>query len=92
MVRRRGKVMLIALLTESRLALKAYDIISQEKQILGSLMASHEDVGRALDLAASGLVDVEGILTHLLPIEEAQRGMELASTKDDDAIKVVLTF
>jgi L-iditol 2-dehydrogenase len=92
MVRRRGKVMLIALLTESRLELKAYDIISQEKQILGSLMASHEDLRRALEFAASGMVDVEGVLTHSLPIEEAQRGLGLASTKDDGAIKVVLIF
>jgi L-iditol 2-dehydrogenase len=92
MVKRRGKVMLIALLTESPLALRAYDIIGQEKQILGSSMANHEDVQRAIEWAASGQVDVEGINTHVLPIKEAQRGMELARTKDDGAIKVVLSF
>jgi L-iditol 2-dehydrogenase len=92
MTKRRGRIVLVALLTDAPLQIRAYDIISQEKQILGSLMANHEDARRALHLAASGLVDVEGILTHLLPIEEAQRGMELASTKDEDAIKVVLTF
>jgi len=40
----------------------------------------------------SGQVDVNAIATHVLPIEEAQRGMELASTKDDNAIKVILSF
>jgi threonine dehydrogenase-like Zn-dependent dehydrogenase len=49
-------------------------------------------VRRAIELAASGQVDVEGILTHVLPIEEAQWGMELAHTKDDGAIKVILSF
>jgi L-iditol 2-dehydrogenase len=92
MVKRRGKVMLLALLTESPLALRAYDIIGQEKQILGSNMASHQDVQRAIEWAVSGQVDVEGINTHVLPIEEAQRGMALARTKDDGAIKVVLSF
>jgi L-iditol 2-dehydrogenase len=92
MVKRRGKVMLIALLTEAPLALSAYEITSQEKQILGSSMANYEDVQRAIDWAASGRVDVEGINTHVLPIEDAQRGMELAHTKVDGAIKVVLTF
>lgn len=92
LVKRRGTVMLIALLTESPLALWAYDIVGQEKQILGSSMANYDDVQQAIEWASTGLVDVEGILTHLLPIEEAQRGMELARTKDDDAIKVVLTF
>jgi threonine dehydrogenase-like Zn-dependent dehydrogenase len=84
--------MLIALLTESRLALKAYDIIGQEKQILGSNMANYRDVQQAIEWAAAGRVDLEGINTHVLPIEEAQRGMELAHTKDDGAIKVVLSF
>jgi L-iditol 2-dehydrogenase len=92
MVKRRGKVMLVALLTESLLALRAYDLIGQEKQVLGSNMANYEDVKRAIKWAASGQVDVEGISTHVLPIEEAQRGMELAHTKDDGAIKVVLSF
>ena len=92
MVRRRGKIMLIALMTGSPLTLTAYDMISQEKQILGSSMAGYEDVVRAIELAVSGQVDVEGINTHVLPIEDAQRGMELAHTKDDGAIKVVLVF
>jgi (R,R)-butanediol dehydrogenase/meso-butanediol dehydrogenase/diacetyl reductase len=35
---------------------------------------------------------VEAIVTHRLPIEDAQRGMELALTKNDNAIKVILSF
>jgi L-iditol 2-dehydrogenase len=92
MVKRRGRVVLVALLTGAPLQLMAYEITSQEKQVLGSLMANHQDVQQAIDLAASSQVDMEGILTHVLPIEEAQRGMELAGTKDDGAIKVILAF
>jgi L-iditol 2-dehydrogenase len=92
MVKRRGKVMLLALLTAAPLHLAAYEIIGKEREILGSTMCNHEDVERAIQLAASGEVDVEGILTHRLPIEEAQRGMELTNTKEDGAIKVILTF
>jgi threonine dehydrogenase-like Zn-dependent dehydrogenase len=53
---------------------------------------NHEDMQQAVALAVSGHVDVSAIATHVLPIEEAQRGMELASTKDDGAIKVILSF
>ncbi len=70
----------------------AYDIIGKELHILGSTMAHHTDMREAIELAASGQVDVEAIATHVLPIEEAQRGMELVDTKDDGAIKVVLSF
>jgi L-iditol 2-dehydrogenase len=70
----------------------AYDIIGKELHVLGSSMSNYDDVRTAIELVASGQVDVEAITTHRLPIEEAQRGMELAYTKDDGAIKVVLSF
>jgi threonine dehydrogenase-like Zn-dependent dehydrogenase len=92
MAKRRGRIALVALLTHASLQIRAFDMISKELSMLGSLMCTSQDVQRALELAASGQVDVEGILTHVLPIEEAQRGMELAHTKDDGAIKVILTF
>ena len=43
-------------------------------------------------LLVGGQVDVEAVLTHVLPIEQAQRGMELARTKAEGAIKVILSF
>jgi 2-desacetyl-2-hydroxyethyl bacteriochlorophyllide A dehydrogenase len=90
--KRRGHVVLVALLTEAPLQFMAYPIIGKELHIVGSIMGNHDDVRRAIELAASGRVDVAGIHTHTLPIEEAQRGMELARTKDDGAIKVILSF
>jgi len=92
MARRRGRIVLVALLTEAPLQFDAYPIIGRELRIIGSLMCNHADVRTAIDLVGSGRVDVEGVLTHVLPIEEAQRGMELAQTKEDNAIKVVLRF
>jgi len=92
LVRRRGRIILIALITEAPLRLRAYDILSKEISLIGSSMCNHDDVRRAIDLAAGGQVDVAGILTHVLPIEQAQRGLELAQSKEDGAIKVVLTF
>ena len=56
------------------------------------LGANHEDVRQAIEWAASGRVDAKGINTHVLPIEEAQRGMELARSKDEGATKVALSF
>jgi len=89
---RRGRVVLVALITSEPLGLQAFDLISKEISLIGSLMANHDDVRTALELASSRRVDVAAILTHRLPIEKAQRGMEMAATKDDGAIKVVLEF
>ena len=84
--------MLVALLTGFPLRLTAYEILRKELEIVGNINANHENVQQAIALAVSGQVDVNPIATHVLPIEEAQRGMELASTKDDNAIKVILSF
>jgi len=92
MAKRRGRIMLVALLTGSPLHLGAYEILSKELEIVGNMSINHEDVQQAIALAMSGQVDVNAIATHVLPIEEAQRGMELALTKDDGAIKVILSF
>jgi L-iditol 2-dehydrogenase len=92
MAKRRGRIVLVALLTCAPLQLTAYEIIGKELHIVGSIMSNHKDVRKAIELATSGQVDVEAIATHLLPIEEAQRGMELTHTKDDGAIKVILSF
>ncbi|GAB4526605.1 MAG: sorbitol dehydrogenase [Anaerolineae bacterium] len=88
----RGRIVLVALLTEAPLQLMAYDIIGKELHVIGSTMTHHADMREAIQLAASGQVDVEAIATHVLPIEEAQRGMELVDTKEDGAIKVTLAF
>jgi L-iditol 2-dehydrogenase len=92
MARRRARIVLVALLTHAPLQLTAYDLISQELSIIGVSMSNNKDVREAIELAASGQVDVAGIFTHQLPIEEAQRGVELAHSKEDGAIKVILSY
>lgn len=92
MAKRRGRIVLVALLTASPLQLTAYEIIRKELQIFGSNMSNHKDVRKAFELTASGQIDVEAIATHRLLIDDAQHGMELARTKDDGAIKVILCF
>ena len=58
--------------------------------MLGSQMYNARDIRTAVDLIASGAVYAEALVTHVLPIEEAQLGFDLSATKADGAIKVVL--
>lgn len=91
-VSRRGQIVLVALLTEAPLQFMGFKVIAREAHIIGSTMANAADVRESLDLVRTGKVDVTGILTHRLPIEEAARGMHLAAAKDDNAIKVLLHY
>lgn len=92
LLRRRGRLLVVALMTQAPMELEAYQILSRELQVIGSTMSTHDDVREAIELAASGRVDVSAIATHVLPIEEARRAIELAARKDDETIKVVLTY
>ena len=45
---------------------------------------------QALRLIADGEVDVRGLVTYRLPLERAANAYELARTRDDGAIKIVV--
>lgn len=92
LLKKRGKLVLVALLNEAPLTIQGYALIEKEIKIIGSLMSNHSDIQYAEKLVRDGLVDVEGIVTHHLSIDEAQKGMEIAKDKTDDAIKVILNF
>ena len=92
MVRRRGRVVLVAIMAGEQVCLDPNGVIQREVQIIGSVMGSSEDMRTAIELAASGEVDVGLTACPVLPIEEVARGMDLARSKDEGAIKVVFTF
>ncbi len=50
------------------------------------------DYPYALDMILKGAVDVRPMITHDLPFEDIQKGFEMAVARDDDAVKIVLSF
>ncbi|NDJ76517.1 MAG: zinc-binding dehydrogenase, partial [Chloroflexi bacterium] len=90
-VRKQGRIVVIALYKAPTM-IHPYDIVKRDIDVRGSIMSNDEDVHEALELIASGKVDVEPMVTHHLPIEQAQRAFELVASKDDGAVKVVLDF
>jgi L-iditol 2-dehydrogenase len=89
MVERGGRIMFVALFDEP-ITLYPNDLIGEDLTLLGSSMYNVQDIRSAIDLIAGGQVRAETMVTHVLPLAEAQRGFELAATKADGAIKVVL--
>jgi L-iditol 2-dehydrogenase len=92
MVRQRGRVVLVAVMAGEPVCLDPNNVIQREVQIVGSVMGNNDDMRTAIALAASGEVDVALTACPVLPIEEVARAMDLARSKDEGAIKVVLTF
>lgn len=46
----------------------------------------------ALDLIATGQIDVSPLLSHVLPIEQIGTALDLAHSRDDGALKVSVSF
>jgi 2-desacetyl-2-hydroxyethyl bacteriochlorophyllide A dehydrogenase len=89
MVAIEGKIVFVALFDEP-IQLDANDITQKHLTLRGSSMYNRHDIRTAVGLISSGEVTADAMVTHVLPLEEARRGFDLAATKDEDAIKVVL--
>ena len=50
------------------------------------------DFHLAVDLIARGEIDMAPFITHRFPISRVQEAFDLASSKEDGALKVSLTF
>ncbi|MBI3943311.1 MAG: zinc-binding dehydrogenase [Chloroflexi bacterium] len=54
--------------------------------------ADYRSFRLGLDMIAQGRIDVSPLITHRLPFTDVHRAFELAETKQDGAVKVMLDF
>ena len=90
--RKRGAAVLIGIPREgAMLSLPAVTIPRMERRVLGSIYGSSKperDFPHTLDLYREGRLPLDRLISHRLPLEEAERGFELMHS--GDALRVVL--
>ena len=91
MVNKHGRIVLVALF-DGPLNFEPFNIINNELTVIGSMVYNADDFQTALDLIASGEIPAEAMVSHVLPVEQVQHGFDLAASKKDKAVKVVLEF
>jgi threonine dehydrogenase-like Zn-dependent dehydrogenase len=64
-------------------------MVRGRKKLLGAYTYDTQTWSRVITLLASDLLDVEAMITHKLPLNEAEEGFQLAINKE--AAKVVFT-
>ena len=84
-----GLVVVVGSFAHDRATIPIIDFKFSEKRIIGS-QGMPEGYGPVFDLIGSGELDVEPLITHRLPLEEAYRGLQLMDTKAEEVMKVVL--
>lgn len=88
MARKKGAVLFFGAVTET-IGIDLYPILHKELNLLGCTGADRE-WSTAIDLLASGKINVKPIITHQLLLKNAQEGFELLTDSTNRAIKVML--
>jgi Zn-dependent alcohol dehydrogenase len=90
--RNRGAAVLIGIpRPDAMLSIPAVTIPRMERRVLGSIYGStkpERDFSHSLDLFREGRLPIDRLISHRLPLEEAERGFELMQS--GDALRVVL--
>ena len=88
-VRGGGKITIIGLL-EDMMTLNIYEVIDKEIEIRGAYGYTSEDFQQAINLLATKKVSIKPFITHVLPLQDINKGFEILTGKKENVIKVVL--
>jgi len=89
LVRRGGRVVVTAMFLRP-VQVDLLTVTLYELQVLGSQIYTDADFGVAMQLLDSSKYALEKLITHVLPLSEAQPALELAASHGDGAVKVLL--
>jgi len=84
-----GLVVVVGSFAANRATLPIIDFKFSEKTITGS-QSMPEGYGPVFELILSGALPVEQLISHRLPLEQAERGLRLMDEKAEQVLKVVL--
>jgi L-iditol 2-dehydrogenase len=87
---RRGRNAVIIGLMQTEITINAIDLAVKEIGLLGDYGYTKDDFMRGLGMIAAGKANVKQLITHTFPLEEIAKGFETLSTKEGNAIKVLL--
>jgi threonine dehydrogenase-like Zn-dependent dehydrogenase len=84
-----GRIFFVALF-DRPVTIRPNDLLDKHLTLLASTMYNAREIQTAVDLVANGHVAAAKIVTHVLPLAQAQRAFDLAASKAEGAIKVVI--
>ncbi|MEZ4606173.1 MAG: zinc-dependent alcohol dehydrogenase family protein [Deinococcales bacterium] len=90
-VRARGKVWVFGVAPDhAKASFSPYQVFRKDLKIIGSF-ALNKTFQESINLIQSGAVKLEPLISHVLPIEDFEKGLELAE-KDPKRMKVQFSF
>lgn len=88
MVRKRGEVGIIAMITE-KIPVDTYSFVFNEQTLFGAMTYETKDFAKAAKMINDGL-DLSDFLTQKIPMEESQKALDILNEKKENVIKVIV--
>ena len=71
-------------------SLPFYQLYYKELKLINSRAAKGEDFPGSIDLVARGVVKLKPLVTHVLPLTELKKAIEMLETDEDHRMKIIL--
>ena len=84
-----GRVVITGMFLEP-LELSLIDMTLKEIELIGTQIYDHQDFKKAIDLLGSGKYPFKKLISHILPIDNAQEAMQMVCDPNQNTVKVLL--
>jgi L-iditol 2-dehydrogenase len=85
-----GRILLFGIYTVEEAALPFYQLYFKELSIINARAAKRENYPACIDLVSTGQIELESMISHVLPLNELDRAITMLDERDDDRMKVIL--
>ncbi len=90
LVRIGGRLVPFGIYTETRGELSFYDFYYKELQIICGRASKGEAFPASIELVRRGVVDLEPLITHVLPLSDLESALQMLAAEDAGRMKVIL--
>ncbi|WP_347835111.1 zinc-binding dehydrogenase [Gracilibacillus sp. JCM 18860] len=91
LLRKGGRVVTVAMF-HGQQSVDIEQLQQNEKEIVGCMTYNRPDTEEALEIIAKGELDVEKVISHKLPYQQADKGFTIVNKKQDNSVKVLVSF
>lgn len=90
MARIGGRLLLFGIYTALEAALPFYQLYFKELKVINARAAKREDYAACIDLVRRGAVQLDPLVSHVLPLGDLERAITMLGERDDQRMKVIL--
>jgi len=90
MVRPGGAILMFGTPTATEGRLPFYQLYHKELTLYNSRAAKGEDFPASIDLVAKGMVKLDALVTHLLPLADLDKAIHMLDADEDQRMKIIL--